>query len=244
MRHPHVLELQLGGVARRAQRVDDAAHMEARRVGLDDEAGDAGPPLCRVGAGEDEAEIRPVGPGDEHLGAVDDPVVAVAHGAGLDRAGRVGAARGLGQAEECLLLAAQHRKEEALFLVVIGLEHLGQARAAEYVVAGGIEAGPVLRHLDGEQGARHDIHVRATEFGRDVEAVEAHLRHPARKALVVLRGQAVGIGVEAVLQRHDLLADEPAHLVHDQFLLVGKGQVHKSCAFPISKMPLRPVRPG
>jgi len=46
--------------------------------------------------------------------------------------------------------------------------------------------------LDGEQGARHDIHVRPAEFGRNVEAVEAHLRRPAGKALMVLRRPAAG----------------------------------------------------
>ena len=47
VRHPAVLELELGGVVRGAQRVHDAAHMEARRVGIDDEAGDAGAALGR-----------------------------------------------------------------------------------------------------------------------------------------------------------------------------------------------------
>ena len=103
----------------------------------------------------------------------------------------------------------------------------------------------MLRHLDGEQGAGHDIHVRPAEFGRDVEAVETHLGHPAGKALMVFRRQAVGVGVEAVLQRHDLLAHEAAHLVHDQFLLVGKRQVHELDALLIPGI-LRPqpFRPG
>ena len=59
----HVGELQLGRIMARAQRVDDAADVKARRVGVDDEAGDAVAALRRVGTGEDQAELRAIGCG-------------------------------------------------------------------------------------------------------------------------------------------------------------------------------------
>jgi hypothetical protein len=101
--------------------------MEARRVGIDDEAGDAGAALGGVGAGEHDAVLRAVGAGDEELGAVQHPAIVLALGLGLDGARGIAAARRLGQAEERLLLAAQGRIEVALLLVLVGLEDLRQA---------------------------------------------------------------------------------------------------------------------
>jgi hypothetical protein len=101
--HAQVLELQLGGVVRGAQGVHDAAHVEALRVGVDDEAGDAAAALLGVGAGEHEAEVGPVRAGDEHLGAVDDPVAAVLDCARSDGTCGIAAARGLANVKEAAL---------------------------------------------------------------------------------------------------------------------------------------------
>ena len=54
--------------------------------------------LARSTAGEDEEMVGDVGQGDPDLGAVEDVVVAVAAGSGLE-IGRVGADARLGQAE-------------------------------------------------------------------------------------------------------------------------------------------------
>src|SRR5476649_564607 len=136
VRNPAVLEFELGGIVRGTQRVNDPAHMETRGVRIDDEAGDAATALAGIGARKDDAVLRPVGIGDEDLGAVQHPAIVLALGLGLDRARRIAAARRLGEAEERLFLAAQGRIEVALLLVFVGLEDLRQARAAEGAVAG------------------------------------------------------------------------------------------------------------
>ncbi len=77
----------------------DALDLDARRVERHQEHGEA--LVFRrigIGVGDEEDVLTVVRAGGEHLGAVDDPGVAVAHRAGL--AGRdVGAALGLGVAE-------------------------------------------------------------------------------------------------------------------------------------------------
>ena len=206
----------------------DAAHMKARRVGIDDEAGDAGAPLGRVGAREDDAVLRTIGIGDEDLGAVQDPAVVLALGPGLDGARRIAATRRLGETEEGLLLAAQRRIEVALLLVVVGLEDLRQARAAEGAVAGHVEAGAVLRHLDGQQHARHDVDVGAAVLLRNIDAEQAHrlglLDQPGMVGWVQFRR----IRVELGLERNDLLADKAADLVDQQLLFFARFEIHGS----------------
>ena len=147
----------------------DASYVKARRIGIDQEAGDAGAPLGSIGAGEDDAVLCAVGIGDEDLGAVQYPAVVFALGLGLDGARRIAAARWFGEAEERLLFAAQRRIEVALLLVFVGLEDLRQARAAESAVAGHVETGTVLGHLDGQQDARHDVDVGSAVFLRYVD---------------------------------------------------------------------------
>ena len=232
VRHPGVLELQLGAVVARAQRVHDAAHVEAGRVRIDDEAGDAAATRGRVGAREDDAEVGPIGAGDEDLGAVDHPVVAVTHRLGADRARRVGAAGWLGQAEEAVLLAAQHREEVALLLIVVGLVELRQARAAEGAETGRVEPGAVLGSLDGDQRLGHDVDLGSAEFGRDAEAVQAHGLGDRYQARLILGLQARCVGIELGLERPDLLPHEPPHLIDDLGLLRGEFKVHASLREP------------
>ena len=117
------------------------------------------------------------------------PIVAVAHRLGADRAGRIGAARGLGEAEEAALLAAQHREEVALLLVLVGLVELRQAGAAERAEAGRVEPGAVLGGLDRDQSLGHDVDVGPAELRRDAEAVEAHGLRLGAEPRVILRRQ-------------------------------------------------------
>ena len=84
----------------------------------------------------------------------------------------------------------------------------------------------MLRHLHRHQRARDEIDAGAAVLGRDVEAPEAHLAHLCGEALEVLDGELAGVGVELGLQRHDLLAHEPAHGGHDLALLFGGVEVH------------------
>ncbi len=239
VRHPRVLELQLGAVVAGAQGVHDAAHVEAGRVSVDDEACDAAAALVGVGAREDDAEVGPVGAGDEDLRAVDHPVVALAHRLGADGARGVGTAGWLGEAEESALLAAQHGEEVALLLVVVGLVELRQPRAPKGAEAGGVEARPVLRRLDGDQGLGDDVDVRPAKLGRDAEAIEAHRPGDAGQARVVFRLDAAGVGVELGLQRPDLLTHEPPHLVDDLRLLGGRLKIHPRLPYPGLSRPRR-----
>ena len=128
-----------------------------------------------------------------------------------------------------LLLAAQHRIEVALLLVLVGLVELGQAGAAEDAVAGHVEAGAVLGHLDRQQHAGDDVDVRGrrTRRGCRGRSSPIALVFSTRRAMVLGR-QLGGVGIELGLERHDLLAHEAADLV-DQHLLFGVGS--KSIAF-------------
>jgi hypothetical protein len=82
--HPHVgVEGQVGPLAR------DGVHGSDLDAGLLERHQEGGQPLVLghlgVGPGEHEGVVRLLGVGGEHLLAVDDPLVAVAHGAGLRR---------------------------------------------------------------------------------------------------------------------------------------------------------------
>ncbi len=205
----------------------DASHMEARCLGVDDEAGDAGAALGGVGSGEHDAILRAVGAGDEDLGAVQHPAIVLALGPGLDGARRVAAARRFGQSEERLLLAAQRRIEIAHLLVFIGLEDLGEACAAERAVAGHVEPGSMLGHLDRQQDAGDDIDVGTAELLGDVDAEQAHRLGLLDKARVIGGVEFGRIGVELGLERDDLLPDIAADLV-DQHLLFRVGlEIHR-----------------
>ena len=96
-RHDHVVEEDLVEVGR-PPRLADRSHVDARRRHVDDQAADA-LVLGGVGVGADEehAPVRLLGPAGPHLLPVDHVAVAVAHGAGLE-AGQVGAGVGLGEA--------------------------------------------------------------------------------------------------------------------------------------------------
>src|SRR5262249_56548123 len=80
---------------REAELALDRPRAEPGAVGRDDEARDAAGAVG-PGAGKDEREARPASERDEQLGAVQDPVAAVALGARREAA-RIGARAGLRQ---------------------------------------------------------------------------------------------------------------------------------------------------
>jgi hypothetical protein len=95
-RDAHVVEDQLGGVGRQPARLlQRAAHGEARRAFLDDEHRHVALAGARLGGHEIQVGVHPVG--DEHLGAVEHPLVAFAPRRGAD-ARHVGAGARLGDA--------------------------------------------------------------------------------------------------------------------------------------------------
>ncbi|SKT64792.1 Uncharacterised protein [Mycobacteroides abscessus subsp. abscessus] len=132
--HPHIGEEQLGGIGLGlAHFVQLAAALEAGHALLDREQGDAlGLQLGR-GACRDDDEIGSRTVGDERLGAVDDPVVAVLDGRCLE--GRqIGATRGLGHADRGDHLAATELGQPALLLLVGG--QLDEVRGDDVEVNG------------------------------------------------------------------------------------------------------------
>src|SRR5262249_29465588 len=108
-----------------------APDLEARRAAVDEEAGDAllgaGGAALLAGCDEDDDEISDVGMADEVLGAVDDPIAAVAPRMAL-HAADVGAGIGLGHGERVDLLAGDGRGQIALALLgVAGAKDVGGA---------------------------------------------------------------------------------------------------------------------
>ena len=84
----------------------------------------------------------------------------------------------------------------------------------------------MLRHLDRQQHAGHDVDVRPAILLRDVDAEQAHRLGLLDQPLVVLGFEFRGVGIEPGLERDDLLAHVAAHLV-DQHLLFGAGfEIH------------------
>jgi len=84
----------------------------------------------------------------------------------------------------------------------------------------------MLRHLDRQQHAGHDVDVRPAVFLRDVDAEQAHRLGLLDQPLMVGRIEFRRVGIELRLERDDLLAHEAAHLV-DQHLLFGAGfEIH------------------
>ena len=84
----------------------------------------------------------------------------------------------------------------------------------------------MLRHLDGEQHAGHDVDVGPAELLGNVDAVQAHRLGLLDQPRLVGGIELGGVGVELGLERNDLLAHVAADLV-DQHLLLGVGlEIH------------------
>ena len=98
---------------------------------------------CGVGAGEEDPELRFLGPRRPDLLAGDDPLVAVEHGPGGER-GEV--TPGLGLAEQLApeLVAREHRAEVPLLLLLgAGEQQGGTGPADADLVVDGTDAGAV-----------------------------------------------------------------------------------------------------
>ncbi|MCY1423015.1 hypothetical protein D9M71_387180 [compost metagenome] len=94
----------------------------ARRATVYKEGGDrialAAVVLVGVGDGEDDGEIGVAGVADEVLAAVDDKVIALAHGAGLDRVG-IGTGTRFGEGKAVGFLALHTRQQVVVDLLVL-----------------------------------------------------------------------------------------------------------------------------
>jgi hypothetical protein len=170
-RHAHALEAKLAGVDMAlAELVLLAQDREAFALRRHEKGADAPPLLAGIGHGEDDHHVGLGALGDELLGAVDDPMVAVEPGRRLE-VGRVGAGMRFGQTEPAEHLATGHGLEPALLLLlraelekrhadhrVLHGQHAGDAAVdgrnlldhrAEIGMAGA-RAAPVLGHHHAE----------------------------------------------------------------------------------------------
>src|SRR6476620_7584123 len=148
-------------------------------------------------------EVRAATVGDERLGAVDDPVVPVPHGGGL-QVGEVGTAAGLGHADAGEQLAGAELREPALLLLVGGEVH--EVRRDDV----GVDADAARQgHVDlGQLLGEHRVEAVVVGLGAavllgDLQAEEA-LRAGGQPELA---GQAVVAGV-VVEVRNDLAVQE------------------------------------
>mmetsp|Transcript_34394 Transcript_34394/g.106254 ORF Transcript_34394/g.106254 Transcript_34394/m.106254 type:complete len:422 (-) Transcript_34394:21-1286(-) len=188
LRHDDVVELDAAGVAAALAHVDLLlAAGDARRVAVDDEADEAA-----LALGKHEEPVGDATVGDPHLGAVDDPLVALLLGGRLEardvgpggglRDAVGGLDRGLGAAAEVLLLLRVGARDED--------RRLGEAVGLD----GGRDAGARPRDLLLDDDAVHargadaaarlgDVHVDEAELPRLLEDVLRVLHR-----LVVLGG--------------------------------------------------------
>ena len=146
----------------------EARHLEARRVGLDDERRDAGVPGGRIRLREHRVERRHARVGDEPLGAVEHVLVAVAS-RGRAHGGRVGAGAGFGERVRAQRLAAREPRQP-LVLLLAGARELQPERA---------------ELLHGEDERRGRAHLRHL-FDRD----QSHQRPGAEAAVRLVEEEA------------------------------------------------------
>ncbi len=113
--HVDLVELGLAGDLAQRPHLDALALHVEREVGHALVLGRVG-----VGAGDEHAVVGEVGQGVPHLLAIHDPLVAVTDRTGAE-AGEVGAGARLAEELAPLLLAGEHRAEEALLLGVVAV---------------------------------------------------------------------------------------------------------------------------
>ncbi len=213
----HVLEGQLDGVAgATAVLLELLARAEAGRALIDDERGDAA--LRRhvlVGARQHHAEAADRALRDEHLGAVEDPVIAVAHAGGLHRRA-VGTRTRLGERPRREPLAGGRLRQVLLLLRVVAEGE--DVAGTEAVVAGDGERERSVdaRALLDADRVRERVHAGAAVLLRDADPEQPELGEPGddlrREAF--LRVPAAGVGP------HLALAEVAHALAQDAVLLV------------------------
>jgi len=164
----HLVELGLAGD------LPQRPHLDAGRGHVADEVGHAAVlGHVRVGAGDQDRPARLVRHGRPHLLAVDDPVVAVAHGAGAER-GQVRSGARLAEQLAPDLLARPQRAQEALLLL---LGAVGQDRGRGHAEADAVAFGVVARRARrGELG----VHDRLQGAGRAEPAQARRVVHPGQ----------------------------------------------------------------
>ncbi|MNH97719.1 hypothetical protein D3C73_504250 [compost metagenome] len=139
-RYAHVIEEQLGGVlAFLAELVEDASTAETRQVfDLQHDDRHALGAQARVGLAHQQYQVGEVAVGDERLRAVDDVVVTIANGFGLDVL-QVGAGARFGHGDCRYHFPGGHFRQPTLFLLFAGVAQ--QVMRADRTVHVGAQAG-------------------------------------------------------------------------------------------------------
>jgi hypothetical protein len=229
--HAHLVEMDLDGAAAAlAHLVLGLARTETGHLLLDDEGRDPAPraELPIVG-GEDHDQVGHIAVGDPDLGAVEDPVLALAcrgraHGPG------VAAAVGLGQGVAGELLAFAHRRQPALLLLVGAIEQDRVATDRHVPTGPDRRREATARDLLHEDAQTHLAHAAPAELLGEVHAKHAHFLEPfghrVRDLLLVidLRGERLQLALTPIangLAQHLLLFGEGEF--HDGRLSAGKG---------------------
>ncbi len=217
-RHPDVLEGELVRSIGADHR--DLRQRQPRRRLLDDEGRDVAALLLAAGAGEDDAPVRLAGAGDPDLGAVQHVVVAVAHRPGLDRARRVGAARGLGDRHEGLVAVRHHRVGVLGDLRLAALVDDVRRIEAEGAAGGDVGTHPALRRLLGDHALRQQVQPGAAVLGRGLDVPEPELARLGLQSVQDVGREGVGVVLELVLLGQDpLLHEAPRGLAQHPELL-------------------------
>ncbi len=176
--HAHVLEGEQRGVGGvHAELLELLLADHSRGVHRHEEQGEPVVAGLRVGLGDEHDHIGAVAVRDVGLGAVDDVVIAVSDGAGLD-AGDIGAGVRLGDAQAEDLLALD-RRDDPLLLLLLGAE--GEDRRHRHV---GVDGDPHRKaarvgvaDLLGEHQRRVVVASLPAVGLRLVQAEEAELAH-------------------------------------------------------------------
>src|SRR5262249_10066806 len=204
-RHAHILEHDFPRFVAHHGFVA-GPELHAGRVHVDDEAGNAtARALCAVGRDHELHEIGVTGTGDEAFDAVDQVVIALAHGGGAHAAG-IGAGVWLCLREAGFLLSAQQRQQVLLLhLPLQRVENATRRRTGNALAAG--RYGDGARELFPHHGARRGRHAAAAIFRRHIELPNAELLGAPFEALEILRPDFFAVGGLA-LDRDQLIVDE------------------------------------
>ena len=204
-RHAHILEHDFPWLVAHHGFVA-GPELDARRIHVDDEAGNAAArALCAVGRDHELHEIGVAGTGDEALDAVDQVMIALAHGGGAHAAG-IGAGVRLRLREAGFLLSAQQRQQVLLLhLALQRVENAACGWTGNALAAG--RYGDGARELFPHHGAREGRHAAPAIFRRHVELPDAELLGAPLEALEILRLDLFAVGGLA-LDRDQLIVDE------------------------------------
>src|SRR4030095_12900903 len=167
IRHARIFEKNLPGrIAHHGG--PEALALHARRFHVDDETGYApSRAFFRIGHCDDLSVIRGLRSGNEALGAVDDPVITILHGAGLHPR-RVAAGVRFRLRDADLFLAANDRKEKPFSLFLVAVEqHRSDFGSEDRRVTKRYRHG--ARHFLHDHTTAHEIEPGAAVFLRHVK---------------------------------------------------------------------------